>query len=80
MIRLLMCGDFGVSQKLFDITPRHRQLEHAFSVDFFGGLKLLRTLLGAAFQIFDLLLHQSNGLFLFGNVEPHFVLGLRTTA
>ena len=37
MIRLQICGDFGVSQKLFDIAPRNRQVEQAFSISFFGG-------------------------------------------
>src|ERR1035437_495632 len=37
MIRLHICGDFGVSQKFFDIAPRHRQIEQAFSVSFFGS-------------------------------------------
>jgi hypothetical protein len=38
MIRLQICGDFGVSQKFFDIAPRHRQIEHAFAVALFSGL------------------------------------------
>jgi hypothetical protein len=38
MIRLHVFGDFCVSQKFFDIAPRHRQIEQVFSVDIFGGL------------------------------------------
>ena len=37
MIRLHVCGDFVVPQELFDIAPRLRQIEQAFSISLFDG-------------------------------------------
>src|ERR1035437_1580763 len=76
MIRLHVCGDFGVSQKFFDIAPRHRQIEQAISVTCFGGfdvsLQRFHFPLHAGIEIwfFSLLFH---GFELFPRSKPSHV-------
>ena len=76
MIRFQVYGDFGVPQKFFDIPPRHHQIEHVFSVVFFGSFDV-------SLQLFHFQFHAGIEIWLFNmfhgfELFPSFTQGNTT--
>ena len=70
-----VAAEFAFGHRLDGVAGKFRR-EQGFELQFLNfSLKLLRTLFGAPFQIFDLFLHGGDGLVFLHHLELQFIFG-----